>query len=76
MVHVRAARPLGAKSLNVELAHFFDEVVVSLHMLQLAVGLLGAENQKHEKILRHVNFDVYIYIYINIKIYIYIYVYI
>ena len=42
MVHVWAALPFCAVALDVEFAHFFDDIVVTLNMLQLAVVSLCA----------------------------------
>lgn len=48
IVHVWAALPLCAESLDVKFAHFFDEIVVTLNMLQLAVVTLHTEKGRKE----------------------------
>lgn len=39
-MHVQAALPFGAKSLDIEFAQFLDEIVTTLNMFQLAVVTL------------------------------------
>ncbi len=40
IVHVRAAFPFCAESLDIELARLFDKIVVSVNMFQLALVTL------------------------------------
>lgn len=46
IVHVWAAVPFRAESLDVKFAHFFDKVVVTLHMFQLTVITLHTEKRR------------------------------
>lgn len=48
IVHVRTALPFCAEALDVKFTDFFDEIVVTLNMLQLAtLSLYPGKERKH-----------------------------
>lgn len=46
IVHVWAALRFGAESLDIKFANFFDEIIVTLNMLELAFATLYPNKKK------------------------------